>query len=65
AIAPYYPKGYCGVDKLGRPIYIEKSGILKPDKIWENVDEENLWKAFFQSYEVLQKLHFLACSVVK
>lgn len=53
-----------GVDKIGRPIYIERSGMIKPDNIWEIVDPETLWKSYYQSYEILQKQHFLACSKV-
>ena len=35
-----YPRGYCGVDKMGRPIYIERSGFVDPVKVWELVDVE-------------------------
>jgi len=61
---PYYPRGYCGVDKIGRPVYIERSGMIDPAKIWETVDADTLWRSYYQSYEVLQKLHFMACSKV-
>lgn len=61
---PHYPRGYCGVDKIGRPIYIERSGFIKESKVREiatggdpNVDmgDPNLpmWKEFYQSYELL------------
>ena len=53
-----------GVCKIGRPIYIEQSGRINPTKIWEVVDEYYLWMSFYQSYELLNKLHFMACSKV-
>lgn len=61
-VMPCYPRGYMGVDKIGRPVYIEKSGYINPTKIWEVVDEDYLWRSFFQSYELLNKLHYMACS---
>ena len=61
---PFYPRGYCGVDKIGRPVYIERSGYINPTEIWKVVDEEYLWRSYYQSYEVLNKLHFMACSKV-
>ena len=50
---PYWPKGYMGVDKIGRPIYIERSGMIKPDKVWDILTPEELWPSFYQSYEIL------------
>lgn len=54
-LAPYYPRGYCGVDKAGRPIYIERSGLINADKVMEIITEEEMMKGYYQSYEVLQK----------
>ena len=42
-----YKRGYCGVDKIGRPIYIEQSGSIAPDKIFGICDEEYLWKSYY------------------
>ena len=42
-----------GVDKIGRPIYIERSGHIQPDKIWGVCDQEYLWRSYYQSYEIL------------
>ena len=62
---PFYPRGYCGIDKIGRPIYIERSGQINPGKIQEIVDYETLFRSYMQSYEVLIKLHFMVCSYLK
>jgi hypothetical protein len=61
-VAPFYPRGYCGVDKIGRPVYIERSGFINPTEIWKVVEEDYLWKSYYQSYEILNKLHYMACS---
>ena len=42
-----YKRGYCGVDKLGRPIYIEQSGSIDPDKIFKICDEDYLWRSYY------------------
>ena len=60
----YYPRGYMGVCKIGRPIYIERSGLINAEEIFKCCDEEILWKSFYHSYEVLQKQIFMACSFV-
>lgn len=44
---PHYPRGWMGVDKIGRPIYIEIAGKINPTKLWENIDTEELWKAYY------------------
>ena len=64
-IAQYYPRGYCGIDKLGRPIYIENSGQIQPTKIWEVCDEDYLWRSYYQTYEILLKKIFMSCSLLK
>lgn len=64
ACFPHYPRGYCGIDKIGRPIYIERSGFVNPKGIWEITGEEELWKSYYQSYEEVLKLHFMVCSKI-
>jgi hypothetical protein len=46
-VFPHYQKGYCGIDKIGRPVYIERMGTLRPDEIWQLCDEEYFWRAQF------------------
>jgi len=43
----HYPKGYMGIDKKGRPIYIERTGLIKVDKVWEVTTAEELWPSFY------------------
>ena len=37
-----YPHGYHKVDKLGRPVYYERFGILNVDKLMEVTTEERI-----------------------
>ena len=57
-----YPSGYAGIDKTGRPIYIERNGQLQVAKVWEAVEEDYLLRAFMHSYENQAKLQMFACS---
>lgn len=53
-----------GVDKKGRPVYIDRTGQMKPSKVWEVIDEPTLMRNFMYNYEEVMKLHFYACSYV-
>jgi len=53
-----------GIDKIGRPVYIDKTGQMQPSKVWEVIDEPTLVRNFMWTYEEVVKLHFLACSYV-
>lgn len=59
-----YPVGYYFTDKLGRPVYIERTGLLNPQKIFEVTDEKKILKYFTQSYEKVLNIVFPACSKV-
>ena len=60
----YYPRGYCGADKIGRPIYIERCGNLNPTKFWETIDEPTLYKMYYQDFEKVLKHIMMAQSVI-
>jgi hypothetical protein len=46
-VVKHYPRGYCGVCKIGRPVYIERSGFIDADKVFNACKEEDLWKSFY------------------
>lgn len=57
-----YPHGYHKVDKLGRPIYIERVGFLNVDEVFKFTTEERLLKYYALSYETLLTKIFDACT---
>jgi hypothetical protein len=60
-----YPHGYHGVDKTGRPVYIERLGVLNVQRLFDGISTpERMVRHYMQSYEVLMKLRFPACSAV-
>ena len=61
----FHPKGYCGVCKQGRPIFIERVGKMKPAKISEIIDDDTFFRSFYQEYETVIKLNFMVCSYLK
>ena len=60
----HFPKGTYGVDKQGRPIIIERSGLYELDKVFELVTHEEFWQNWCQTYEIQNKLYMLATSCV-
>jgi len=63
AVAAAYPTGYHQHDKLGRPVYIERVGKTNVTQLWSVTNEERMIKNYIQSYELLMKLYFPACSL--
>lgn len=64
-----YPHGYFLTDKLvllvltqGRPVYIERVGVLKLKELFELTNEERLFKYYIQSYETLLHVIFPGCT---
>lgn len=57
-----YPHGYHKTDKTGRPVYYERIGILNVPNLFQISTPERMLRHYSQSYEVLMKLRFPACS---
>jgi hypothetical protein len=60
-----WPHGYFRTDKLGRPIYIERTGQLKLKQLFKVTTEERLIKYWIQSYERLVNHIMPVCSKVR
>ena len=61
----HYPHNYHKTDKLGRPIYIERNGLLNIDNLFQHTSEGRMFQHYIMSYELLIKLRFPACSAEK
>ena len=59
-----YEHNYHKTDKLGRPIYIERTGRLQVERLFAMADEPTLVRHFIHSYEELVLVRFPACSEV-
>ena len=64
AVQQVYPHFYHGVDKLGRPVYYERFGILDVEKLFQITTEERIVRHYMREYEILMKLRFPACSAL-
>uniref|UniRef100_A0A803PG62 CRAL-TRIO domain-containing protein n=1 Tax=Cannabis sativa TaxID=3483 RepID=A0A803PG62_CANSA len=59
----FYPHGYHGIDKGGRPVYIERLGKIEPSKLMSVTTVDRFLKYHVQGFEKAFRERFPACSV--
>jgi len=62
AVMNEYQHGFFGVDKIGRPLYVDRAGSVNVNKIFKITSEERIIKEMIHLYEDMMKVKFMACS---